>query len=54
MRVLFAFLTVGAILVSGSVCAQEIDWQKVDSALGRKPAMSAMSTATVSPAAIFQ
>src|SRR5262245_18666297 len=41
MRVLIAFLTVGSILASSSVCAQETDWQQVDTILGRKPAVSA-------------
>ena len=40
MRVLIRFFDCGAVLVSGSVCAQEIDWQQVDAALGRKPAVS--------------
>ena len=40
MRALTALLTVGAVLVSGPVCAQEIDWQQVDATLGRKPAVS--------------
>jgi hypothetical protein len=40
MRVLIPLLTVGAVLVSGPVWAQEIDWQQVDATLGRKPAVS--------------
>jgi Domain of Unknown Function (DUF1259) len=40
MRVLIRLLTVGAVLVSGPVWAQEIDWQQVDATLGRKPAVS--------------
>ena len=40
MRALTALLTVSAVLVSGPVCAQEIDWQQVDATLGRKPAVS--------------
>ncbi len=39
MRVLIPFLT-GAVLLSAPVCAQEIDWQQIDAALGRKPAVS--------------
>src|SRR5215510_11218618 len=39
MRALLPFLLVGAV-VSSPVMAQEIDWQKVDGALGRKPAVS--------------
>jgi hypothetical protein len=34
------FLTVGAVLASAPICAQEIDWQQIDAALGRKPAVS--------------
>jgi len=33
-------LTVGAVLASAPICAQEIDWQQIDAALGRKPAVS--------------
>jgi hypothetical protein len=40
MRILFTFLTVGAVLVSASANAQQIDWQQVDAAFGRKPAVS--------------
>jgi hypothetical protein len=39
MRALLPFLLVSAV-VSSPVMAQEIDWQKVDGALGRKPAVS--------------
>src|SRR5262249_52383824 len=40
MRVLIALLTAGAALLSAPVCAQEIDWQRVDTTFGRKPAVS--------------
>src|SRR5512133_3631335 len=40
MRTLTALLTVGVVLVAGPICAQEIDWQQVDTALGRKPIVS--------------
>ena len=40
MRALTALLTVGAVLLSVPICAQEIDWQQIDAALGRKPAVS--------------
>ena len=40
MRVLIPLFTVGAVLISASVWAQEIDWQQVDTTLGRKPAVS--------------
>jgi hypothetical protein len=40
MRALLPFFTVGAVLISGAASAQEIDWQKVDVAFGRKPAIS--------------
>jgi hypothetical protein len=40
MRVVIPLLTVGAVLVSGPMWAQEIDWQQVDATLGRKPAVS--------------
>jgi hypothetical protein len=33
-------LLFGCAIVSGSAMAQEVDWQKIDSALGRKPAVS--------------
>lgn len=39
MRALIPFLTV-AVLAPSSASAQEVDWLKVDSALGRKPAVS--------------
>ena len=42
MRLLSAGLFVGAILVSATAAgAQDIDWEKVDAALGRKGAVSA-------------
>ena len=40
MRGLISFLAVGAVFISALANAQEIDWQKVDDALGRKPAVS--------------
>jgi hypothetical protein len=40
MRGLISFLAVGAVFISALANAQEIDWQKVDGALGRKPAVS--------------
>jgi len=40
MRVLIPFLTAAAVLISTAASAQEIDWQKVDEALGRKPAVT--------------
>jgi biotin operon repressor len=40
MRVLICLLTAVAVLASARADAQEIDWQKVDTALGRKPAVS--------------
>ena len=40
MRALLPLLTAGTVLVSASASAQEIDWQKVDAAFGRKPAVS--------------
>src|SRR5262245_288996 len=40
MRLPICFLIAIAIFVSAPVGAQEIDWQKVDSTLGRKPAVS--------------
>jgi len=40
MRTVLPLLFVGAI-ISRSATAQEVDWQKVDDALGRKPAVSA-------------
>lgn len=41
MRGLKSFLAVSAVFISALANAQEIDWQKVDDALGRKPAVSA-------------
>jgi hypothetical protein len=42
MRLLSAGLFVGAILLSATAAgAQDIDWEKVDAALGRKGAVSA-------------
>jgi hypothetical protein len=40
MRGLISFLAVSAVFISALANAQEIDWQKVDDALGRKPAVS--------------
>jgi hypothetical protein len=40
MRGLISFLAVGAAFASALANAQEIDWQKVDDALGRTPAVS--------------
>jgi Domain of Unknown Function (DUF1259) len=40
MRGLISFLAVGTAFISALANAQEIDWQKVDGALGRKPAVS--------------
>jgi hypothetical protein len=40
MRALILFLAVGAVLASASASAQQIDWQQVDAALGRKPAVT--------------
>jgi Domain of Unknown Function (DUF1259) len=40
MRSLISFLAVGTVFISALANAQEIDWQKVDDALGRKPAVS--------------
>ena len=40
MRSLISFLAVGTLFISALANAQEIDWQKVDDALGRKPAVS--------------
>ena len=40
MRVLVPFLTAAVVLISTAVSAQQIDWQKVDEALGRKPAVT--------------
>jgi len=43
MRVLSTFLLGGALAASAAAgaCAQDIDWQKVDEAIGRKPAVVA-------------
>ena len=38
MRVLYTSLVVGVVLGSAAANAQQIDWQKVDDTLGRKPA----------------
>jgi hypothetical protein len=40
MRVSVPFLTAAAVLISTAASAQQIDWQKVDEALGRKPAVT--------------
>src|SRR5512132_4448701 len=40
MRVSVPFLTVAAVLISTAASAQQIDWQKVDDALGRRPAVT--------------
>ena len=40
MRVLLPLLTAGTVFVSASASAQKIDWQQVDAAFGRKPAVS--------------
>src|SRR5512135_1149194 len=40
MRALLPLFTACAVLVSAFASAQEIDWQKVDAAFGRKPAVS--------------
>jgi Domain of Unknown Function (DUF1259) len=40
MRVSVPFLTAVAVLISTAVSAQQIDWQKVDEALGRKSAVT--------------
>jgi Domain of Unknown Function (DUF1259) len=40
MRSLLPLLLAVGVVVSGSAAAQEIDWQKVDAALGRKPAVT--------------
>jgi len=40
MRVLIALLTAWAVSPSAPACAQEIDWQRIDAILGRKPAVS--------------
>ncbi len=40
MRALIPFLILGPALVAVPASAQQIDWQQVDAALGRKPAVS--------------
>jgi len=40
MRVSIPFLTAAAVLISTAAGAQQIEWQKVDDALGRKPAVT--------------
>src|SRR5262249_5978735 len=40
MRASIPFLTAAAVLISTAASAQQIDWQKVDDALGRKPAVT--------------
>ena len=40
MRVLIPFLTAGTILVSASASPQEINWRKIDDALGRSAAIT--------------
>src|SRR5262245_36471440 len=40
MRVSVPFLTAAVVLISTAASAQQIDWQKVDDALGRKPAVT--------------
>src|SRR5215475_14554267 len=40
MRGLISVLAVGTVFISTFANAQEIDWQKIDDALGRKPAVS--------------
>ena len=40
MRALVLPLASGAILIATAVSAQQVDWQKVDATLGRKPAVS--------------
>jgi Domain of Unknown Function (DUF1259) len=40
MRVLIPFVTAGTVLVSVSAGAQQVDWEKVDAALARKPVVS--------------
>src|SRR3989454_9644610 len=41
MRATFALLIGGAVTWAGSAAAQEVDWGKVDAALGRKAAVTA-------------
>jgi hypothetical protein len=40
MRVSIPFLAAAAVLISTGAGAQQIEWQKVDDALGRKPAVT--------------
>src|SRR5215472_17997018 len=40
MRVLIPVVTAGSVLVSVSAGAQQVDWEKVDAALGRKAAVT--------------
>ena len=40
MRVSVPLLTAAVVLISTAASAQQIDWQKVDEALGRKPAVT--------------
>ena len=40
MRVLIPFVAASSVLVSVSAGAQQVDWEKVDAALARKPAVS--------------
>jgi hypothetical protein len=40
MRALIPFVTAGTVLVSVSAGAQQVDWEKVDAALARKPVVS--------------
>jgi hypothetical protein len=40
MRALILILTAGAILMAGPAGSQEIDWRKVDDALGRSAAVT--------------
>jgi Domain of Unknown Function (DUF1259) len=40
MRVLTPFVTAAVVLISAAVSAQQIDWQKIDEALGRNPAVT--------------
>ena len=40
MRAVIALLTTSVVLVSALANAQELDWQKVDAAFGRKPVVT--------------
>ena len=40
MRAVLPFLIAGAVTICAAAKAEEIDWQKVDAAFGRKPAVS--------------